>query len=97
MRTILFGALFTLAATGASAQEIMAFDDHFVAQKTRAQVVAELSNAQAVGVWNTRGEITWIPPVQRDSALDRADVRAEGVQAARMHSAFSLYDRRYQN
>lgn len=97
MRTIIISALFAIAASGASAQEIIEFDDAFVSQKSRAEVMAEVSRAQARGMMQQQGEITWTPPITESPDRSRAVVRDEARHAASMNERGTLYDPRYHN
>lgn len=97
MRTIIISALFAIAASGASAQEIIEFDDAFVSQKSRAEVMAEVSRAQARGMMQQQGEITWTPPITESPDRSRAVVRDEARHAASMDARGTVFDPRYHN
>jgi len=71
------------AATGV-AQEIIPFDDHFVSTKTRAEVLAEVSQAARSGeLYRQQGELTYAPSFETSGPVhSRAEVRAEVARAA---------------
>jgi hypothetical protein len=81
----LIAAVAVLAATGsafAQSKESVAPDANFMSSKSRAEVIAELNQAQAQGVLAIR-EDTY-PVIKKQAAMrSRADVRAEAIQSAR--------------
>lgn len=65
------------AGTAAMADDITIVADHFVAQKTRAEVRAEVLQARAMGELPAVQELDTTMPVAIDSGRTRDQVRAE--------------------
>jgi hypothetical protein len=82
----LIAAVSIFAATGSVfAAEWADFSD-FVPTKTRAEVVAELKQAQADGTLAaSQSEIAVLPQLA-GNARSRAEVRAEAIQSVKNHS-----------
>lgn len=84
MKTFITAAAITLATFGAFAQEATPASeiDNFVSTRTRAEVVAEMTNTMARGEWLSQGEVTRAPEMERFVATrTRAEVVA-GLKAA---------------
>ena len=96
MIVVISAILATIAAT-ASAQEIMAPDDTFVSQKTRAEVLAEVVTAQSQGLMQQQGEITWAAPVTNVTGHTVATLRSEGRHAEGANQFNTVYGPRYRN
>jgi len=77
VKHILAAAVFAFAGTAAMADDITIANDSFVAQKTRAEVQAEVLQARAVGEQYAAGEADVAAPVVAKSTLTRDQVRAE--------------------
>lgn len=73
----LIAAAFAVAGTAAMAGEITIVNDNFVAQKTRAEVRAEVLQARADGSFVQIGEGDTSLPIAAKSTLTRDQVRAE--------------------
>ncbi len=97
MRTIIATAIFATIAATASAQEIMLPDDDFVSTKTRAEVMAEVSVAQAQGLMRQEGEITWVAPVADSPDRMTATLREEARRAESANQFNTVYGPRYRN
>ena len=85
MKRLIVSALFAGFAATAGAQQIIAFDAPITSTRTRADVLAEVSQAAANGkLYRQQGEITWAPKAGAVSttAKTRADVLAEVSRAA---------------
>lgn len=82
MKTILTAIALTLASAGAFAQEATIFNDHFVSQKSRAEVRAEVQSALASGEQIRSGEASYVAAAPAPvSILTRAQVHAEVMAA----------------
>jgi len=97
MRTILLTAIFATIAATASAQEITPPDDTFVSTKTRAEVIAEMRTAQAQGLMNQEGEITWVAPNAAIAARSVAAIPDAARHAETAHQSNTVYGPRYRN
>ena len=97
MRTIVLTAVFATVAATASAQEIMLPDDDFVSKRTRAEVMAAIPLAQAQGLMQQKGEITWVAPTVDIRDRDRAAIRDEARHAQSANDLNTVYGPRYQN
>ncbi len=85
MKRLIVSALLAGFAATASAQQIIAFDAAPASTRTRADVLAEVSQAAASGeLYRQQGEITWAPQAGAVSvpAKTRAEVLAEVSRAA---------------
>ena len=78
---LLIVASLSVAAGHALASEATVFDDHFMAQKTRAQVKAEVLQARDSGTLDRSGEATREPATAM-SMRTREAVRAEAIADA---------------
>lgn len=85
-KTLVAAVLSATFAVGAFAQEATADDANFVAQaqstKSRADVRAELKQAQANGTYVAGGEGTIFADTPAVGQRTRAEVRKEAVEAA---------------
>ena len=97
MRTIIVTAIFATIAATASAQEIMLPDDDFISTKTRAEVIAEVPVAQAQGLMQQKGEITWAAPIADTPDRMTAAVRDEARRAESANQRNTVYGPRYHN
>lgn len=87
----LIAAVVMVAATGsvlAQQTESVAPDANFVSTKSRAEVVAELSQAYAQGTLATRDGADSV--IVADTHRSRAEVRAETAQAAKTRPQVDL-------
>jgi hypothetical protein len=85
MKTLILSALLAGFGATVAAQEIIPFDDHFVSTRTRAEVLAEVSQAAMSGdLYRQQGEITWMPSLDTfgGPSRSRAEVRQEVSLAA---------------
>ncbi|MBL8323510.1 MAG: DUF4148 domain-containing protein [Rubrivivax sp.] len=77
MSKLLAAALIATATFGASAQELLTFNDSWGTPKSRAEVRAELAQAIASGQRLNQGEANVYPlPASEGRMLMRAEVRA---------------------
>lgn len=60
---------------------------NFVSTKTRAEVVAELKQAQADGTLAAANSEYVVFPTMADTARSRAEVRAEAIESAKNHGS----------
>jgi hypothetical protein len=97
MRTILLSAIFATIAATASAQEITPPDDTFVSTKTRAEVIAEMRTAEAQGLMNQQGEITWVAPSTGTASSNVAAIRDSARRAELADQPNTVYGPRYRN
>lgn len=98
MRKILLTAIVAAMATGtAFAQEIMLPDDDFVPAKTRAEVITEMRVAQAQGLMQQQGEITWFAPSADTPKRAVAAIRSEARRAESVNQFNTVYGPRYHN
>jgi hypothetical protein len=81
LRKLLIVASLSVVAGHALASEATVFDDHFIAQKTRAEVKAEVLQARDHGTLDRSGEATR-EPVMAISTRTREAVRAEAMADA---------------
>ena len=93
-KSALLASVLAAAAFGASAQEATLFDDAPQGTKTRAEVKAELAQAQAQGFEIVGGEATLFAEPRVAGTRDRAEVRAE---AAQLLDASGAYRTAYSN
>lgn len=77
VKHLIAAAAFAFAGTAAMADDITIVNDNFVAQKTRAEVQAEVLQARAVGEQYAASEADVAAPVVAKSQLTREQVRAE--------------------
>lgn len=77
VKHIAAAALFAFAGTAAMADDITIVKDNFVAQKSRAEVQAEVLQARAAGQQYSASEADVAAPVVAKSTLSRDQVRAE--------------------
>lgn len=84
-KTLVAAVLSATFAVGAFAQEATADDANFVARaqstKSRADVLAELKQAQADGTYVAGGEATLFADVPVAGQRTRAEVRKEAIEA----------------
>jgi len=74
------------AGSAAMADDITTVNEHFVAQKSRAEVQAELAQARTRGTLQTAGETTAVAPAAEISTLSRYQVRVEARKPAQQRS-----------
>ena len=72
-------------------------DDDFVSTRTRAEVMAEIPLAQAQGLMQQKGEITWVAPTVDIRDRDRAAVSDEARHAQSANEFNTVYSPRYHN
>jgi len=89
-KSALLASVLAAAAFGASAQEATLFDDVPQSTKTRAEVKAELAQAQAEGFEISGGEATLFADTGVVGTRDRAEVRAEAAQLLDSSSAYRI-------
>jgi hypothetical protein len=97
MRKILLTAIFASIAATAFAQEIMLPADDFVSTKTRAEVMTEMRVAQAQGLMQQEGDITWVAPSAETPDRAVATIRTEARHAEAVNQFNTVYGPRYRN
>ncbi len=89
-KSALLASVLAAAAFGASAQEATLFDDAAQSTRTRAEVKAELAQAQAQGLVVSGGEATVFAEQRVVGNRERAEVRAEAAQLLDGNSAYRI-------
>lgn len=90
IRHLIFAVSAVAAAGSVFAEDIGAYVDfsHVISTKTRAEVIAELKQAQAEGLMAFREDTYPVLQQQAGTARSRDEVRSEAIESARNRTSY---------